>query len=867
MPNIKFEQTNTPWGLTASIGEKTFVFSGVFEKHRISSQRTHDFLTKAGTVGLWLIMLIGFVTAALQFYPFSEIPNIHKLLIPSGYNLGLWIGVLCALLQWAKFKEAEINEAAINVLELSKTSPLSEKIDVYNLFNQEARHAWDSSFAIAASYNAASVSGSHILLALLQTTSVKEAFWRLNVNPTDIELFLKNFEVLGTKEHDSEELKKIPFAALAQSLTLHNPSIDPLMLLCAIKEQLPEGHIVQDIFFNIDVSLEDMQILAGWIFHIRTLAKNFAVFKKLSRYKADNEINAGLTSLPTPDLDRFSRDLTQAAKYSRLPVSLGRAQDVEELFTQASQTGGSAIITGKPGTGRTTLIHELAYKMASEQVPPFWQDKRLVLIELSSLVSGKLPAEQILTNCLTDAVRAGNIVLVMEDIHILADAKTSTGVNLLVMLLDFLSQHRLQVLGTSSIEDCSQTLLSTPSFDQIFSVYELQPLSRSGALLAGCIKASLLESQGNCLFSYSAITTAYDLSNIYIHTSNQPEKSIHLLVQAAGNNEKTKRKLITAETIRSVISKLTHIPTETFNQNEADKLLNLEQELGKSVVGQKNAVIAISESLRRARSGLSSGNRPLASFLFLGPTGVGKTELSKTLASVYFGKEEYLMRLDMSEFKGPDSLTKLLGSPNSKTDSPLVAHIKTYPFCLLLCDEFEKAGEEVHNIFLQMLDDGRLTSGRGETLDLTHCMIIATSNAGTPYIQKSLEAGTNIETITADLVGSELLKTFRPELLNRFDSVIVFTPLTQTEIQQVALIHIQRLEQTLLEKGMEVAFTSAVLADIGQKSYNQSLGARPLRRYIQDHVESFIAKLILSKKIVRGSRVTIDIVDGKLTLR
>lgn len=866
MPNMKFETSNTYWGLTASISKQNFIFSGTFEKTRINSERLNEFLRKTGTVCLWLIMFIGFFTAVLQFYPFTAVPDIHKLLIPSGYNLGLWLGILCILLQWAKFKEAEINETTVNILELSKTDTQTEAIDIYSLFNKEARHAWDTSFTIAESYQNKHVSGSHILLALLQTDSVKEAFWRLNINPNDIEIFLRNFEVLGTEKKDFEEIKKIPFAALAQSLTLHNPCIDPLMLLCALKEQLPNNHIVQDIFFNIDISLEDLQILAGWIFHIRMLAKEFALLKKLSHYKTDSEINVGLTSLPTPNLDRFSRDLTMAAKYSRLPLSLGRAQDVNELFIQAGQTGGSAVITGKPGTGRTTLIHELAYKMASEQVPSFWQDKRLVLIELSSLVSGKLPAEQILTNCLTDAVRAGNIVLVMEDIHILADTKTTTGVNLLILLIDFLSQHKLQVLGTSSIEDCAQTLLTTPNFNQIFSIYELQPLSRSGALLAGCIKASLLESRGNCLFSYGAITTAYDLSNIYIHTSNQPEKTIHLLVQAAGNGENKKRKLITEETIRSVISKITHIPTETFNQNEAEKLLNLEQELGKAVVGQKNAIIAISESLRRARSGLNSGSRPLSSFLFLGPTGVGKTELSKTLASVYFGKEEYLLRLDMSEFTGPDSLIKLLGSPNSKTDSPLVSHIKTYPFCLLLCDEFEKAGKEVHNIFLQILDEGRLTSGKGETLDLTHCMIIATSNAGTAYIQKSLEKGTTMQTITTELVDAELLKTFKPELLNRFDGIIVFTPLSQTEIQQVALIHIQKLQHTLLEKGMKVSFTSAVLKDIGQKSYSEKLGARPLRRYIQDHVESFIAKLILSKKLTRGSRVTIDIRDGKLFL-
>ncbi|HVY67655.1 MAG TPA: AAA family ATPase, partial [Patescibacteria group bacterium] len=348
-----------------------------------------------------------------------------------------------------------------------------------------------------------------------------------------------------------------------------------------------------------------------------------------------------------------------------------------------------------------------------------------------------------------------------------------------------------------------------------------------------------------------------------------PQRAIAVLAEAARRAKMSadKYKVISAGAVQKIVSEKAHVPAESLGENEAQKLLGLESELQKFVVGQVQAVRAVSEALRRARSGLASAARPLASFLFLGPTGVGKTELAKTLAAVYFGEEKYLLRLDMSEFRGPDGLAKLLGAESARLDTPLIKHLKNYPFCLLLLDEFEKASPEVWNIFLQILEDGRLTTAKGETLDLTHAMVIATSNAGTRDIQEGLRSGQALDQIQNQLFNNILTGIFPPELLNRFDGIVLFTPLSQPEVKQIALLQLQHLASQLKDKGIKIGFTENVVSDIAAKAFDPLLGARPIRRYIQDHLESFVAKMILSKKLSRGSEITIDIKDGELAIK
>ncbi len=696
-----------------------------------------------------------------------------------------------------------------------------------------------------------------ILVALLQTKTVATAMFRLGINPQDA---VTSLSAEPTK--NDELVSELPFAAFEQATLLHNNAIDSLMLLLAAVKHLPATHELMQYFFERGVSQEDLELVATWTFNVRLLMEAEEEFNDVSKFKAVGGVNKGMTSVPTKYLDQFSQDLTVAAKHHQLPVTLGREHDLKKVLGSVSEKTASILIKGAEGSGRTTLIEMLAHAMVMEQVPKPIQDKRLVRLQLAAILGGQLPAEQVLTEALSEASNTGNIILVIEDIDQLARATGGQGLSLLDQLLNILQQGGLMVIATTTPERYLNNLHSQSNFDQIFVSYELEALSDKSIIAACCIRASLLESQHDVVFLFSAIREAFELSNRYLKDAAQPQKTISLLTEAAAKSGK--ETVISPESIQQIVGEKTHVPEATISESEGEKLLNLEMELGQQVIGQVAAVKAVAESLRRARSGLSSGNRPLASFLFVGPTGVGKTELSRALTKRYFGDEKYLLRLDMSEYQGETGIEKLLGSAENPSTA-FVTHLQNYPFCLFLLDEFEKASPAVINLFLQVLEDGRITTAAGKTLDVTQTIIIATSNAGTKDVQAGLTAGESIEQIRSRLMNEILQKQFAPELLNRFDGVILFEPLSPDNVEKIAGLQLKDLSASLLEKGYDVTFGSELVTKIAREAYNPLLGARPIRRYIQDNVESVIAKLILSKRMNRGAHITIDLVNGEIT--
>ncbi len=855
MPELQFQKSADAWGLTAN----NMTFSGVFDKTRINKELGRQFIYKIVTIVLWAVVGFALLAFAWQIFTVSKSQNFSALLGHNFYNLVISIGILAGLYQWARVKQKGL---------LASTQSLkpNQVLDIYSIFTDSSKEIWNKSLSIAEKNGRQTVTCLDIFSSLLKHPAMDIVFLRLGISPQDLSASLESKQPIG----ETDELEKLPFIAANKTLELQQTSVDPVIILDALIEILPHNHIVQNLFFNLNISPEDISLMAAWMTNLSSLSTSWQVFKKLARFKPDNEINKGLTSIPTPYLDKFSSDITSQAKHGALTLTTGRSEDLQSLLKLLGERSGNVVIKGATGTGRTTLINELAFKMAAEEVPLALEDQRLVKLELSGIIGNTGRAETVLTGCLDEAGRSGNIVLVMEEVQNLAKAKSSQGLSLLELVTDYLSQSNLRVLATTTIEDYTSALQKTSNFDQVFQQYELKELTHKQLLVACCVRASLLEGQYHCFFQLKAVEQAFELSDKYVQNLSQPQKTIAVLVEAASQAKSAggkKYQIITAERIAKIVSTKTHIPTATFSDNEAKKLLKLETELAKNVIGQKAAVAAVSEGLRRARSGLSSGNRPLASFLFLGPTGVGKTELAKTLAAVYFGKPEYLLRLDMSEYSGPDALTKLLGNPNGGSDSPIISHIKNYPFCLLLLDEFEKAAPEVHNIFLQILDDGRLTSAAGETLKLANTMVIATSNAGTLEIQEGIKSGKSPEEIKTILMKTTLQQTFRPELLNRFDGVIVFSPLSRDEVKQVTDLQLEYLRSQLLEKGIKIKFSAAVITQISQNAFDPLLGARPIRRYIQDNVEGFISKLILSQQLARGSNVTVDFKDGNYLIK
>jgi len=375
-------------------------------------------------------------------------------------------------------------------------------------------------------------------------------------------------------------------------------------------------------------------------------------------------------------------------------------------------------------------------------------------------------------------------------------------------------------------------------------------------------KISWLENKYRVYFDYNSIEETVRLSIKYINDKFLPEKAVNIIKAVAVKNSKASqsdpsKKVCTKNDVAEVISDITGILVSKVTESESEKLMNLEEKIHERMIGQEEAVSAVSGSLRRARAELREGNRPIASFLFLGPTGVGKTELAKSVSEVYFGDEDYMIRLDMSEYQLADSVKKMIGDADG-TLGYLTEAVRKKPFSLVLFDEIEKAHPDILNLFLQILDDGRLTDGQGRTINFTNSIIITTSNAGALFIQESVKQNIEMEVIKQALIDEHLNKVMRPELINRFDGIIVFKPLSLENVLAIAKLMIKKIAKSLEIKGIGLVYDDDGLLKLAQAGYDPKFGARPLRRLLQDRIENEIANLILSKKLNRRDSVFIN---------
>lgn len=866
--DLQFSQGSGVWPVSASREGAQFVFTGDFSAGRVTAEKAMYAASRTVDFIVYGVCVVGLVALAYGVMSLGlEEQDPFFMFRPHWYNLFTWVGVLAGLFVWAKRLHEAAEYEVTRVLSWANVAQWSKSgatVDVFRLFTRGAHDVWNLVPGLMAQHGGGQANTLHIFAALLTSDPIKMVFYRFGVNPVQLQKHAE--EMFGSTVLDAQTeaafVGKLPFLALQEALKLRNRSVDPLMLLCALVEELPDEHPIQKVFFNLDLGKEKLEVIAAWVFNLDLLIEQDRIFRKLARHKSDSGVNKGLTAVPTPYLDQFSVDLTIQAKYHRLPLTRGRDEDTDKIVELLATSGKSVLVKGAVGTGRSTVLADLAYRMAVEQVPSALEDKRLIRLELAGILGSKVSAEQALLNIFKEAEHSNNIIFALDDVQQLAKATGGEGLSVLELLVNHLENSSIQVIATTTPEDYQTKLRDSANFDERFVTYELADLNSAGVMLAASMRASQLEAQTGGFFQYQAVEEAVRLTDQFFRDVGQPQKAIQILQEAANRVKglpKGPQKLITPKLIQEVMAEKTHVPTSSFSQDEAEKLLHLEEQIGRRLIGQQEAVTAVSEGMRRARSGLSSGERPMASFLFVGPTGVGKTELAKTLAGVYFGDEKYLLRLDMSEYRGDDGMRKMVGMPGDTHSTPFVEHLKTYPFCLFLLDELEKASPDVLNLFLQVLEDGRITTAGGQTLDLTHTIIIGTSNAGTPEIQAGIREGRTTDAIKSELLDKILINYYRPEFLNRFDGVILFKPLVPEEVVQITRLQLASVTKNLFEKKIKLGFTDAAIQKVATEAFDPLLGGRPIRRYIQDHVESVIARLLLSKQLDRGGDVTIDV--------
>lgn len=575
----------------------------------------------------------------------------------------------------------------------------------------------------------------------------------------------------------------------------------------------------------------------------------------------------------TPMLQQYGLNLTRVANYSGNHIELfdrnSYVETIEQLLAKTDKN--NVLLVGDYGVGKKTLVMALAQKIATGAIHPALRYKQIMQINVGALLAGSQSQGDIAQRVnvlLYEAAQAGNIILFFDDFHAMVSSEQSVGsVNATEIILPFLQGSSLQIIGSTTIERYHKDIESATGIIAAFEKVDIPEPDGPEALKMLEETIPSIEGRYGVLFVYQALNEIIKLSDRYIHDKPFPQKALDLASEVAVKVSATKNRIVTDKDVEDTISKRTHVPVGEVDVAEKDKLLNLEEVLHKRVIGQNEAVGAVANAMRRSRSGLSDKHRPVGSFLFIGPTGVGKTEMAKALAEAYFGDEKRMIRFDMSEFQDEASIYNLIGAPagpgSEGQSGKLTSAIHDNPFSLLLLDELEKAHPNLLTLFLQVFDDGRLTGGNGKTVDFTNAIIISTSNAGSEIVREYLASGKNdLDELKNGLLNYLQEKgIYTPEFLNRFDGIVVFRPLIKEEVMKIAQLMIDGLNKQLDEKGISVRVSADALEYLVQEGFDPIFGARPMRRVIQEKLENVLAKKMLVENIERGTVIDLGLAD------
>jgi ATP-dependent Clp protease ATP-binding subunit ClpC len=563
----------------------------------------------------------------------------------------------------------------------------------------------------------------------------------------------------------------------------------------------------------------------------------------------------------TSTLDQYSWDLLYGLNYSSLDYEYSTHSDeiaqIENILSK--QREANVFVVADSTSERMDVIWHLVRRIQDGVAPPALEYKRPVLFNTAVFLShfkDKSTLEIELLKILAEASRAGNLILVFDNFAGLLQGTTILGTDFVSLVYPALTSNTIQIIGLASNDDFHHVLETNATLATTFDRIFIRPLPEESIIHNLEQTVWQIEKKNRLLFTYPALLEIARDANRYFTESDSGDKAVDLLVEIIPWAKSRGYRVIDQTEVEELVRTKTGIPVGELQPAERENLMALEKNLHGRVVGQDEAILAVSNALRRARAGVRNAERPIGSFLFLGPTGVGKTETSKALAEVMFGQATKMIRLDMSEYQTPDAVDKLIGSFTTGQPGILADLVRENPYGVLLLDEFEKTNHDVLNIFLQILDEGFFSDKTGKRVSLRNLIIIATSNAGADLIWQMVRAGTKPQDKVDELVNHIVeAGTFKPELLNRFDAVVVFYPLQPDELNQIARLMLNKLAKRLLTQGVTLEVNDLLVKAVAELGANEVFGARPMQRFIQDNVEQQVADAIIQGTVKSGSVV------------
>ncbi len=811
-----------------------------------------------------------------------------------------------------------------------------------NMFTPSAKHVLALAHEQAKYFKHQAVGTEHLLLALAieREGIASKIFEQFSITSDDIQEEIERMIGYGTMD-DMGPADYLPYSPKArQVLALAGQEAQQLNALKIGTEHLllalisDEGILSSRILMSLDVLPRQIR---------KVTLRRLGVSDIQARQRLGRQPGQRTRRSQTPTLDKLARDMTQMARDGKLDPVIGRDNElrrVEQILSR--RTKNNPVLIGEPGVGKTAIAEELARRMANNEVPEDLAQKRLMMLDMGSLVAGtkyRGEFEDRLKKVIDEIQKDGHVILFIDELHTLIGAGGAEGaIDASNILKPALARGDLQTIGATTVDEYQKYIESDAALERRFATVQIEEPTENIALQILNGLRPKYEEHHHVKIDDDALKQAVKLSSRYITDRYLPDKAIDLIDEASsmvridaeekGNHQPSlttklvqlrqqkeaaienqdfdqaanlrqeeltlkakvdeqqkkaekqsaQRKLhTTGEDVAKIVAEWTGVPLTQLKKSESERLVNLEKVLHNRVIGQNEAVSVVAKAIRRARSGLNDPQRPIGSFMFLGPTGVGKTELAKALAAAMFGSEDNMIRIDMSEYMEKYSTSRLIGAAPGYVGydegGQLTEKVRQHPYSVVLLDEAEKAHPDVFNLLLQVLDDGYLTDAKGRKVDFRNTIIIMTSNLGATQLQDEKEVGFGARDVSQDYqamasaIRQQLKLHFRPEFLNRIDETIIFHSLQKDELHQIVKLMVAQLRARVAEQGINLKVTPAAIDVVATKGYNPAYGARPLRRALQDLIEDPLSTALLSGNVKTGDNVVVGAHQGKITLK